>query len=113
MKRVLSKIRGTRLGYKLGRRVLSTPFIVNSRLYNNLYEKKIKEVIKNRDYPLGLDIGTTNLCNAACIMCPHSRLKKMGTMDMKLYKKIIDNCERLKIKNITLSFFGEPLLDKG
>jgi len=36
----------------------------------------------------------------------------MGTMDMKLYKKIINNCKKLNIKIITLSFFGEPFLDK-
>jgi radical SAM protein with 4Fe4S-binding SPASM domain len=113
MTKILSKIRGTRLGYNLGRKILSTPLIVNNNLYHSLYEKKIKNTIKKLEYPQGLDIGTTNLCNAACIMCPHSRLKKMGTMDFKLYKKIIDNCEKLKIKSLTLSFFGEPLLDKG
>jgi radical SAM protein with 4Fe4S-binding SPASM domain len=36
----------------------------------------------------------------------------MGTMNMSLYKKIIDNCKKLNIKIITLSFFGEPFLDK-
>ena len=112
LKKTLNKIRGTPLGYNLGRKVLSTPLIVNSSIYDKLYQKKIKNTIKNREYPLGLDIGTTNLCNAACIMCPHTKLKKMGTMDMKLYKKIIDNCEKLKIMSLTLSFFGEPLLDK-
>lgn len=113
--KTLSKIRGTRIGYNLGRKILSTPLIVNSNLYDSLYDKKIKGSIEklNRKYPWGVDIGTTNLCNAACIMCPHSKLKKMGTMDMKLYKKIIDNCKKLNIKTITLSFFGEPFLDKG
>jgi len=112
--KTLNKIRGNRIGYTLGRKVLSTPFIVNSKLYNSLYDKKIKNTIEELEkrYPLGVDIGTTNLCNAQCIMCPHSKLKKMGTMDMKLYKKIIDNCYRLGIKMITLSFFGEPFLDK-
>jgi radical SAM protein with 4Fe4S-binding SPASM domain len=112
--KILNKIRGNRIGYSIGRRVLSTPLIVNSKLYDSLYEKKIRKSIEKYDkkYPWGVDIGTTNLCNAACIMCPHSKLKKMGTMDMKLYKKIIDNCNKLKIKIVTLSFFGEPFLDK-
>ncbi len=113
MKRILRKIRGTRIGYNLGRKILSTPALTNNKIYDLLYKKKINQVIKKRKYPLGIDIGTTNLCNAQCIMCPHSKLKKMGTMDFGLYKKIIDNCERLKIKNLILSFFGEPLLDKG
>jgi radical SAM protein with 4Fe4S-binding SPASM domain len=112
--KLLHKIRGTRAGYSLGRKVLSSPFITNNALYDNLYNKAIDKKIKyfDKKYPWGVDIGTTNLCNAACIMCPHSKLKKMGTMDMKLYKKIIDNCQKLKIKIITLSFFGEPFLDK-
>lgn len=102
------------MGYNLGRKILSTPFIVNSKVYDRIYDKKINKTINqlNKGYPLGVDIGTTNLCNAACIMCPHSKLKKMGTMDMNLYKKIIDNCVKLNIKIITLSFFGEPFLDK-
>lgn len=112
--KTLNKIRSTRIGYNIGRNILSTPFIVNSKLYDSLYNKKINKSIANlnKKYPWGIDIGTTNLCNASCIMCPHSKLKKMGTMDMKLYKKIIDNCAKLKIKIITLSFFGEPFLDK-
>jgi radical SAM protein with 4Fe4S-binding SPASM domain len=112
--KTLNKIRGSRVGYNLGRKVLSTPFIVNSKLYDSLYNKKIKKTIAKLEkrYPLGVDIGVTNLCNAECIMCPHSKLKKMGTMDMKLYKKIIYNCKKLGIKIITLSFFGEPLLDR-
>jgi len=111
---ILSKIRGNRIGYKIGRKILSTPLIINNKLYNQLYGRKINKSIEklSRKYPLGVDIGTTNLCNADCIMCPHSKLKKMGTMDMKLYKKIIDNCHKLNIKIITLSFFGEPFLDK-
>jgi radical SAM protein with 4Fe4S-binding SPASM domain len=115
IKKTLNKIRSTRRGYNLGRKILSTPFLVNNKLYNSLYDKKIKRTINKleRRYPLGVDIGTTNLCNAACIMCPHSKLKKMGTMDMRLYKKIIDNCAKLNIKMINLSFFGEPFLDKN
>jgi len=56
------------MGYNLGRKVLSTPFVVNSKIYDNLYNKKIKNKIKelNKKFPLGVDIGTTNLCNAAC-----------------------------------------------
>lgn len=112
--KILSKIRKNRIGYNIGRAILSIPLIVNSSTYNRLYDKKIRKSIKklSKKYPWGVDIGTTNLCNAECIMCPHSKLKKMGTMDMKLYRKIIDNCEKLKIKNITLSFFGEPFLDR-
>jgi len=114
MKEFLNKIRGTRRGYNIGRDILSNQFLTNNLLYNKLYDHKIRNSIRKleRKSPLGIDIGVTNACNSDCIMCPHSKLKKIGTMNMNLYKKIIDNCARLKIKNITLSFFGEPLLDK-
>jgi len=110
--KILSKIRGNRLGYNFGRRILFTSFIVNNKLYDTIYNKKIKKAIERLKLPIGVDIGVTNACNSDCIMCPHSKLKNIGTMEMKLYKKIIDDCSKLKIKNITLSFFGEPLLDK-
>jgi hypothetical protein len=100
--KTLNKIRGSRIGYNLGRKILSTPIIVNNKLYDKIYNKKIKKSIERmgKGYPLGVDIGTTNLCNAECIMCPHSRLKNMGTMDMNLYMKIIDNSHNeIKIQN--------------
>jgi len=112
--KILNKLRGNRTGYNIGRKILSAPIIANNSIYNRLYDKKInKSIIKlNKEYPQGVEIGTTNLCNAECIMCPHSKLKKMGTMNMNLYKKIINNCYKLNIKSVILSFFGEPFLDK-
>jgi len=76
--KILSKVRGNRVGYQFGRKILSTPFIVNSAAYNSIYDKKIDKTIRklSEKYPLGVDIGVTNLCNAECIMCPHSKLKK-------------------------------------
>lgn len=107
---ILNRIRSNRIGYKLGRKTLR--IMSKFPFYNNIYDKHIIKVINNSTIPKCIDIGTTNLCNASCIMCPHTKLKNFGTMDMELYKKIIDNCERLEIKDVVLSFFGEPLLDK-
>ena len=110
LKKILSKLRKSYFGFNLGRSILSTPFIINNTFYDFLYNKKIKKSIKKLGkQPLGIDIGTTNICNSNCIMCPHSNIKNIGTMDMKLYKKIIDNCSKLKVKSVILSFFGEPV----
>jgi len=70
IKKILYKIRANRIGYQIGRKFLSTLFIVNSKLYNKIYDKKIKKSIEklNKEYPFALEIGTTNLCNADCIM---------------------------------------------
>jgi radical SAM protein with 4Fe4S-binding SPASM domain len=112
--KILGKIRSNRIGYNWGRNILSSPLVSKNKIYDSFYNKKIGKSIKKleKEFPRGVDIGVTNACNSDCIMCPHSKLKSIGTMDMKLYKKIIDNCSELKIKIITLSFFGEPLLDK-
>lgn len=112
--RYLGKIRSTRLGQQIARGILSTKIIVNSSLYKNLYNKKIESVMSTREksLPNTLEIGITNACNANCIMCPHHKLKKIGFMDMKLYKKIIDDASSSGISGVGLSFFGETFMDK-
>ena len=114
LRKILRQIRGTRIGYNIGRTILLSPFIAKNKLYDSAYNKKIKRDIERmeKNPPVGVHIATTNYCNAACIMCPHHKLKKFGVMNMKLYKKIIDNCTKLKIKYLIPSFFGEPLIDK-
>ena len=110
---MLDKLRSNRLGYILGRSLLSNSLITNSSLYISSYKKQINKMTKELEKrPPMVDIGVTNLCNANCIMCPHSKLKDIGTMEIGQYKKVIDDCAKFKVKIITLSFFGEPLLDK-
>lgn len=44
-------------------------------------------------FPGKIQIETTAACNANCIMCPHSSIKRSKThMPYALYKKIIDEC---------------------
>jgi len=63
--------------------------------------------------PKSISIETTNQCNTSCSFCPHNEMKRrIEIMDMKLYKKIIKDCIKMGIKKVTLSFFGEPLMDK-
>lgn len=57
-------------------------------------------------------IEVTNACNAKCIMCPREKMtRKIGTMNISLFTKIIDECKILQIKNLSLEHFGEPFLD--
>lgn len=82
-------------------------------LDNLIASKKIAALTKTGFLPESLYIETTNLCNADCIMCPHSRMQRpKGTMDEALFKKIIDDAVAAGISGIGLSFLGEPLLDK-
>jgi len=63
--------------------------------------------------PKHIAIETTNFCNTYCAFCPHPKMKReKQNMDMKLYKKVIDDSIDLGVKKVTLSFFGEPLMDE-
>lgn len=70
------------------------------------------------DFPINLDIETTNLCNLRCGFCPRTVLinlgkyGKIGTMDFGLYKSIIDEGAENGLCSIKLNYLGEPLLDK-
>jgi len=84
------------------------------------YRKKWEDYPKSgyvSDFPLCLDIETTNICNLSG-MCPRTiqidneTYVDIGTMDMGLYKKIIDEGEENGLYSIKLQYLGEPLLDK-
>jgi radical SAM protein with 4Fe4S-binding SPASM domain len=62
--------------------------------------------------PTSITVETTNICNTKCSFCPHNKMKrKLQHMDMSLFTKVIEDAADNNIKNITLSFFGEPLTD--
>ncbi len=53
-------------------------------------------------------------CNRKCGYCPNSthERKHKGLMDMKLFRKCIDEMSRIKYRGmISYHFYGEPLLD--
>ena len=57
----------------------------------------------------------TDHCNAECIMCPrdtHKLGRPHGIMDRKKYEKSIDEVAALGCKQVVLTSFGEPLIDK-
>ncbi len=59
-----------------------------------------------------ITIETTNICTANCVTCPREQFaQKLGMMDFKLFKKIIDDASTHNIKSISLGGFGDPLTD--
>jgi len=57
----------------------------------------------------------TDHCNAECIMCPRDRHKLArphGIMDQQKYQDSIDEVVALGCKQVVLTGFGEPLVDK-
>lgn len=87
---------------------------VNSSSYNKIYSKLVKKKIL-KEKPYILHIENTNICNARCVMCPHVKMKRTkGIMSQKEFEKIIDNTlPYLPIRYVTITGFGEPLIDKG
>lgn len=56
----------------------------------------------------------TDKCNAACIMCPRDlHTRPHGIMDQDKYERSIDEVVELGCKQVTLTGFGEPFLDKN
>jgi len=57
----------------------------------------------------------TDHCNASCVMCPrdlHMDARPHGIMHLTKYKKSIDEVAALGCKQVVLTGFGEPLIDK-
>ncbi len=57
----------------------------------------------------------TDHCNADCVMCPrdvHKLGRPHGIMDVERYKTSIDEVVELGCKQVVLTGFGEPMIDK-
>jgi len=74
----------------------------------------VKFIIKGlKLHPTTLFIELTNICNANCIYCGYRFMKrKKGIMDMKLFKKFIDEFDNAGGGDISLTgIVGDPLID--
>jgi len=98
---------------KLAALLLKLPLLIKNPIYNLFYNRLLNQKMKKFErIPFRVMIENTNSCNADCIFCPHKIMKrKVGVMDMSLFERIINECERLGIKYVTIYGFGEPLLD--
>ena len=67
-----------------------------------------------RDFPIHLDIETTNVCNLRCPMCPRTvmlaedNFSNLGFMTREEYQGIIDEAVKHDVKSIKLNYLGEP-----
>lgn len=82
------------------------------------YRKKWEEYPKKMyagDFPIHLDIETTNACNLKCPMCPRTiqdlgKTGKVGYMDFEFYKSLIDQGMENGLCSVKLNYLGEPLI---
>jgi len=58
--------------------------------------------------PYEVDIELTNACDADCIMCPRKQMRrKVGPMDLSLFKKIVEECVELNVRELIVNGYGE------
>lgn len=78
------------------------------------YRKKWFEYPQKRilgEFPLHLDVESTNACNLRCAMCTRNFMtEKIGNIKWDLFKKVIDEASDYKLLSLKLNFRGEPLL---
>ena len=96
--------------------------VVTNPNYDNFKDSKrlaerifLSNLDSCKKFPKYIVLNTTDICNARCVMCPHSvDSKKLGTMKMELFLKILDELKNYSdwIERVSLFRFGEPLLDK-
>ncbi|MDX9713896.1 MAG: radical SAM protein [Dissulfurispiraceae bacterium] len=94
----------------------------NSNIHNILtpeyieYRRRWMENPTNfivEDFPIHLDIESTNLCNLKCTFCdktPYLNSGDFGLMPLELFTKIIDEGSDKKLSSLKLSYRGEPLI---
>lgn len=90
--------------------------IAGTALYRKFIYYKIKKyasrIKKSKRY--NVIIETTNLCNACCVMCPHSKMqRKMEVMSVEVFSLIVTKLKKEKINPLAfiLNGFGDPLTD--
>jgi MoaA/NifB/PqqE/SkfB family radical SAM enzyme len=85
------------------------------------YRRAWDEIPRNKvetDFPIHLDIETTNVCNLKCPMCPRTAMVErnafspLGLMTRDEYAGIIDQGVAHGLRSIKLNYLGEPLAHK-
>jgi radical SAM protein with 4Fe4S-binding SPASM domain len=85
------------------------------------YRRAWDEIPRNKtelDFPIHLDIETTNVCNLKCPMCPRTimverdEFSPLGLMTREDYASIIDQGIAHGVKSIKLNYLGEPMAHK-
>jgi len=83
------------------------------------YRRRWDEVPRNKvelDFPIHLDIETTNVCNLKCPMCPRTvmiekkQFSELGRMTREQYASIIDQGAEHGAKSVKLNYLGEPMV---
>lgn len=65
------------------------------------------------DFPLHIDLETTNVCNLRCPFCATTYNKyNRGFIEEKTWKTVLDECGENKLYSLKFTYRGEPTLHK-
>ncbi len=105
LKRVIAKFLLTRTPLKK---------IVNTSFYNKIYAGVIKNKAKKLK-PYMLTIEDTSICNAKCLMCPYTSMKRAKKiMTEETFKNVLNKIlKNEKVKYVKFTGLGDPLCDKN
>jgi len=85
-------------------------FIQKSVILSIPYKIIVQKLI-DRNFPYHVFLESTNICNLRCKICTRNIAPmKLGSIDFKLFKKIINEANLYGPRNFSLHLFGEPLL---
>ncbi|MCP9234987.1 glycosyltransferase [Lewinella sp. JB7] len=80
------------------------------------HESYLERYDRLPDFPLEIQIQTSTLCNATCVMCPYPEVSQefpVGRMDEQLYRKILDECAgEPGLRRIEPFLMNEAFIDK-
>lgn len=95
----------SRLNFNIFKTIVAKSAIIN------IPYKYFSQRLIDLEFPAHLFIEATNACNLKCEMCSRSTSdREIGSMDFKLFKKIIDESAVYGNRNFCLHIFGEPLI---
>ncbi|MBW2107271.1 MAG: SPASM domain-containing protein [Deltaproteobacteria bacterium] len=93
-------------------RLFRSQRFAQSAVAQGLFQHAKERIAHWENKPPKILIEPSSQCNGSCTTCPRVYLtREKGIMDTPLYEKIVNQVAQVGIRTITLTGFGEPLLD--
>jgi len=88
--------------------------ILRIPLFNLAYRKYVRAHYINEEFPRCVGVEVTDICNRNCLICPSSKVDKIGNIDLAIVKKIAQESAAWGHKGMEFSLhkMGEPFLNK-
>lgn len=97
------------------RHIVQKPLLSDAWMTATLATRRIDRIDRNLStLPPKLIIESTNVCNAACVMCPYPNLtRRKGVMSFALFQRIVDEYSTsARMTRLQMNNIGEPFLDR-